>query len=90
MNEKYIIQSLASRYLKIIGLNRNQHIRNMCLTILNKLEEYPEGKLNRWLGFIQKSLIDMNLTTFEKEVKFTNELTAPIYKNNNTESVENH
>ena len=75
MTERDIIKLLAERYVKMIGFNRDQHLRNLCLTIIDKYNTYPEGKLNRWLGYIQKSVIDLKLTTLAKENKFS----APFF-----------
>jgi hypothetical protein len=74
MSEKEIINLLAQRYLKMLGFNKDQHLRNMCLTIINKHNEFSEGKLNRWIGYIQKSLIDLKLTTISKENKLTDKM----------------
>ena len=70
MTEKEIIKKLAERYLKMVGLSKDQHLRNMCLTIIDKCDEFPEGKLNRWLGYIQKSVVDHKLTTINRENKY--------------------
>jgi len=71
MNERNIIKSLAERYLKLIGMNQDQHLRNMCLTIIDKINTMDTGRMNRWLGFIQKSIIDLKLTTIVNENKFS-------------------
>lgn len=81
MTEKDIIKKLAERYIKMIGHNNDQHLRNMCLTIINKIDEYPQGKLNRWLGYIQKSIVDLKLSTITKENKFTESLLSEISLN---------
>lgn len=70
MTEKEIILLLSNRYLKIIGFNRNQHLRNKCLEIINSIEKIPEGKANRILGYVRKCLIDLKFTTHEKEHRF--------------------
>jgi hypothetical protein len=82
MNEKDIILLLANRYLKMLGFNRDQHLRNMCLTIIDKIDSMPEGKANRWLGYIQKSVIDMKLSTIPKERK----IVENFYISNNIHS----
>ena len=79
MTERDIIKLLAERYVKMIGLGKDQHLRNMCLTIIAKYQEYPEGKLNRWLGYIQKGVMDLKLTTMAKEKKFATPLFDKLY-----------
>lgn len=79
MTEREIIKLLATRYSKMIGFNKDQNLRNMCLTIIEKYAEYPEGKLNRWIGYIQKSVIDLKLTTLEKENKFAGPMFEKLY-----------
>ena len=79
MTEREIIRLLAQRYVKMIGLGKDQHLRNMCLTIIDKYDTYPEGKLNRWLGYIQRAVIDMKLTTLPKESRFTRPLFDKLY-----------
>lgn len=79
MTERDIIKLLAERYVKMIGFNKDQHLRNMCLTIIDKYDTYPEGKLNRWLGYIQKGVVDLKLTTVAKENKFSEPLFNKLY-----------
>ncbi len=73
-DDKEIIKLYVERYIKIIGLNKDQQLRNMCLNILNNIDDFPLHKMYRWIGFIQKSVIDMKLTTLAKENKFTNDV----------------
>ena len=84
MEEKEIILMLAKRYLKLIGFNRDQSLRNKCLTIIDKINELPEGKMNRWLGYILKCVIDLKLTTYEKEFRFE-KINISYGPNNNEE-----
>lgn len=79
MTERDIIKLLAERYVKMIGFNKDQHLRNLCLTIIDKYNTYPEGKLNRWLGYIQKGVVDLKLTTVAKENKFSEPLFNKLY-----------
>lgn len=79
MNEREVIKLLAERYLKLLGFGKDQQLRNMCLTIINKYQEYPEGKLNRWLGYIQRGVIDLKLTTLAKESRFAKPLFDKLY-----------
>jgi len=91
MNDKDIILIYTNRYIKMIGFNRDQTLRNMCLTILNKIDELPLHKMYRWIGYIQKSVIDMNLTTMTKENKFTNTFIDNHFEVNSTDySKEEH
>ncbi len=79
MNEREVIKLLAERYVKMLGFTKDQHLRNMCLTIIDKYNTYPEGKLNRWLGYIQRGVIDLKLTTLAKESKFAKPLFDNLY-----------
>jgi hypothetical protein len=79
MTEREIIKLLAQRYVKMLGLGKDQHLRNMCLTMIDKYDTFPEGKLNRWLGYVQRAVIDMKLTTLNKETKFTRPLFDKLY-----------
>jgi hypothetical protein len=63
--------ALANRYLKFIGFNRDQKMRNMCLTLIEHIDTWSVDKTSRWLGFIQYYIISQNLTTLEKEIKFS-------------------
>ena len=73
-------RQLAERYLRLIGFNKDQMLRNMCLTIISNVDTWPIDKTSRWLGFIQKSLIDLDLTTSSRERKFTDELFDRAYR----------
>lgn len=83
MKEKIIIKKLAEHYVKMLGFNKDQHLRNMCLTIVEKIDEYPESKLNRWLGYIQKGVVDLKLTTVARENRFIEDIIADNEENNN-------
>lgn len=86
MTERDIIKLLAARYIKMLGINKDQHLRNMCLTIIDKVDVVPVGKLNRWLGYIQKGVIDYNLTTITKENNFSKSLFEKAYNVKNITS----
>lgn len=73
-------KQLASRYLKMLGFNKDQHLRNMCLTIIEHVDEWPIDKSSRWLGFIQAGVINHKLTTIEKERNFSRPLFHEAYK----------
>lgn len=84
MTEREVIEILATRYLTLLNINTDQTLRNMCLTILNHIDDYPEGRLNRWLGFIQKGVIDHGLTTISRE----NHFSKPLFQKTYTEIKE--
>lgn len=82
MTERDIIKQLIERYIKMIGFNKDQHLRNMCLSIIDKINTAPIGKLNRWLGYIQRGVIDLKLTTIPKENNFAKPLFEKLNKIN--------
>jgi len=86
MTERDIIKQLALRYIKMLGLNNDQHLRNMCLTIIENIYTAPLGKLNRWLGYIQKGVVDHKLTTIARENNFSKPLFEKIYNIENIKS----
>lgn len=88
--DKKIITLYINRYIKLIGFNRDQHLRNMCLTILNNIDTMPLHKMYRWIGFIQKSVVDMGLTTISKENKFTQTNIDILFETYNGDSFEEH
>ena len=45
---------------------------------LKNVDSLPLMKLNRWLGYIQGSLIQWNITTVEKERDWTRPLFRPL------------
>lgn len=74
---------LAKRYLKMVGFNKDQHLRNMCLTLIEKIAEWPDDKSSRWLGFIQHGVIDHKLTSIEKERNYSRPLFHSVYESQN-------
>lgn len=83
MTERELIKTLAQRYLKMIGLSKDQHLRNMCLSVIDKSNIAPLGKLNRWIGFIQKGVVDHKLTTISRENSFMTPLFENTYEEKN-------
>ncbi len=73
-------KQLAHRYIKMLGFNKDQHLRNMCLTIIEHVDEWPIDKSSRWLGFIQAGVIQLKLTSIEKERNFSRPLFHEAYK----------
>ena len=69
-----ITEVLAKRYMKMIGFNKDQHLRNNCLVIIENINEWPLHKLSRRLGYIQKGVIEHNMTSIGKENHFTKPL----------------
>lgn len=69
-----ITEILARRYLKMIGFNKDQHLRNYCLQIIDNINKWPLHKSSRRLGYVQKGILDHNLTTVGKENLFTKPL----------------
>ena len=80
MTIKEATKELALRYIKMLGFNKDQHLRNMCLTIVEKVDEWPIDKSSRWIGFIQAGVIDHKLTSIEKERNFSRPLFHEAYK----------
>jgi len=83
MTIKEVSMKLVNRYIKMIG-QKDQHLRNMCLTLVNKMEEWPIDKSSRWLGFIQCGVINLKLTTVKNERDFSRPLFHKAYTNENT------
>jgi hypothetical protein len=72
-------RQLAERYVKMLGMNNDQHLRNMCLTIIDKVDGWPIDKSSRWMGYIQKGVIDLKLTSMERERNFSRPLFHQAY-----------
>lgn len=81
---KYIIQELMQRYAIAICRSRDSELLNqMSLTLLDKCEDWPVDKLNRWLGFIQGVLFTEGLIDIDTERDYTRPLFHQYYKSNN-------
>ena len=79
---------LFKRYRNIINVY-NQGGEKNCIQELNMCEymikniDLPIDKQSRWIGFIQRGIIDKNLTTVDKERNFSRNLFHNNYKEMN-------
>jgi hypothetical protein len=55
----------------------------MCLTIIDKINEMPDDKTSRWLGFIQYGVIEHKLTSVERERNYSRPLFHSVYESIN-------
>lgn len=69
-----ITEVLAKRYIKMIGFNKDQHLRKQCLEIIENINEWPLHKLSRRLGYIQRGVIEHKMTSIGKENHFVKPL----------------
>jgi len=76
-----ITERLARRYLGMIGINKDQYLRNFCIKIINNIDTWPIYKSSRLLGYVQKGVIDLNLTSARKENTFSKTLFNQLKKN---------
>ncbi len=63
---------LVERYIDILPSGR---AKDMCYTFLERGNKMPPDKQGRWVGYIQHELINMGLSTVDKE-RF---ITRPIF-----------
>jgi len=79
---------LFKRYRNIINVY-NQGGEKICIQELNMCEymikniDLPIDKQSRWIGFIQRGIIDKNLTTVDEERNFSRNLFHNNYKEMN-------
>jgi len=74
---------LIKRYKKMIGSNRNEEDENiykMLLTLQENIKIFPSDKSSRWLGYIQRYLIEQKLTTVQEERDFSRPLFHTAYR----------
>ena len=51
----------------------------MCYTLLENID-WPVDKVSRWIGYIQRGVIDKGFTTVQKERDFSRPLFHKVYK----------
>lgn len=44
-----------------------KHLLKMCSEIEKRAENWPSTKMHRWIGFIQGTMVAMEITTIEEE-----------------------
>lgn len=78
---------LVKRYRDLLGPG---HLKDMCETYLSEGERMPVDKQGRWVGYIQRGVIKLKLTTVDKERFITRPMFHAIYKRYglSTETVE--
>ncbi len=65
-------------------------IKKLCTEAIINTAEYPEDKLNRWLGFVQGILIVQGFTTVEAERNFTRPLFKAVHLDLNMKSYDSN
>jgi len=65
---------------KINFANKYIEEYNMCDYMINNIATTTIDKQSRWLGYIQRGLIDVNLTTVKSEREFSRNLFHKNYK----------
>ena len=85
MSERSILVHLFYRYYNMaletdipwtINADKcsREHIMTLCAEGQNNILEYPVGKMNRWIGFVQALLIAQGFTTVDAERDYTRQL----------------
>ena len=69
---------LIKRYKKMLKKTPKNRDLKMCKILLKS--DFPIDKTSRWIGFIQRGLIDGNLTTVQAERDFSRPLFHKAYK----------
>ena len=93
---KSILTHLFTRYLKMTidspefgeGDTSREYLISFMIHALNQINNLPEDKLNRWLGYIQGVLISYNVTTSEIERNYSRPLFHTVYKSRNIDIPE--
>jgi len=76
-------KKLIKRYigmLDTIFLREEKHIMIMLYELKKNLKTFPPDKTSRWIGYIQRFLIEQNFTTVKKERDFSRPLFHKAYK----------
>ena len=71
---------LINRYINMLGISKsNSHDLSMCKTLLEN-PDWPTDKISRWIGWIQRGLIDNKITTTQIERDFSRPLFHEAYE----------
>lgn len=74
---KETMKLLAHRYQNMTG---NEHIKNLCSSLIENIEKWPVDKSGRWIGFIQGEVINQGLTSVEIERNYSRPLFHEAYE----------
>ena len=72
---------LISRYLVITEVTKvDEHITNMLLHLQENIKKFPTDKTSRWIGYIQRYMIEVGAVTVQSERDFSRPLFHSAYK----------
>lgn len=68
-----VFKCLFERYRE---MTKDTELKEFCELSIQKIDKFPLSKINRWLGYVQGTVIAEGCTTVEKERNYT----RPLFK----------